>query len=98
MPRNYTLADAAKLLGTGRNRLTRDLKARGILDHNRLPKQADIDAGRFVIKLKTHANNPLMNEGNGQPYHLTMVTPKGLLWLAKLLGVEVEQADQERAA
>lgn len=97
--RNYTLAEAAKLLGTGRNRLTKDLKARGILDHDRLPKkQADIDAGRFFIKLKQHAKNPLMNGGNGQPYHLTMITPKGLLWLAKLLGVEVEQADQERAA
>jgi phage antirepressor YoqD-like protein len=95
---NQTLTDAAKLLGTGRNRLTRDLKERGILDHNRLPRQRDIDAGRFAVKLKQHTKNPYMNQGNGQLYHVTLVTPKGLLWLANQLGVTVEQEDQERAA
>lgn len=95
---NLTLREAAKLLNTGQNRLTRDLKQRGILDQKRLPAQRHLDAGRFTTKLKQHNKNPLMNNGNGQPYHLTMVTPKGLLWLAKQLGVEVEQVDQEHAA
>jgi len=39
-----------------------------------------------------------VNQGNGQLYHVTLVTPKGLLWLANQLGVTVEQEDQERAA
>jgi len=95
---NLTLRDAAKMLRSGQNRLTRDLKERGILDHNRLPRQRDIDAGRFVIKLKQHAKNPLMNNGKGQLYYQTLVTPRGLLWLAKELGVKVEQVDQEQAA
>lgn len=95
---NYTLREAAKLLGTGQNRLTRDLKERGILDQKRLPAQRHLDAGRFTTKLKQHSKNPLMNNGNGQLYYQTLVTPRGLLWLAKELGVEVEQVSQEQAA
>lgn len=98
MSRSYCLADAAKLLGTGRNRLIKQLQAMKVLDHKRLPLQRDIDAGRFIVKLKQHAKNPLMNDGNGQLYHQTLVTSRGLLWLAHEFGVEVEQADQERAA
>ena len=100
MPHKHDLATAAKMLGTGRNRLTADLKRRKILDCNRLPRQQDIDAGRFHVALKQHTGNPLMNEGNGVVYAKTFVTSKGLLWLAKELGVEVVQvpSTQEHAA
>ena len=96
MPHKHDLATAAKMLGTGRNRLTADLKRRKILDCNRLPRQQDIDAGRFHVALKQHTGNPLMNNGNGVIYPKTFVTSKGLLWLAKELGVEVVQAHQKQ--
>lgn len=97
MPRKYTLGDAAKMLGTGRNRLARQLKSRGILDHKCLPKkQADIDAGRFTVELKKHHGNPNWNEGKGQLYHQTLVTQKGLSWLATLLNVNVIDADEQK--
>jgi len=101
MPHKYTLGAAAKMLGTGRNRLTAQLKQRGILDHKCLPKkQADIDAGRFAVELKLHTGNPAWNQGKGQLYHQTLVTQKGLSWLATLLNVKVIHADEqkERAA
>lgn len=85
----YSLARAAKLLGTGRNRLIAQLKQRGILDHNRLPAQRHVDAGRFVTQLREHTGNPHWNNGNGQLYHVALVTPKGLRWLAEQLGVTV---------
>ena len=96
MPHKHDLATAAKMLGTGRNRLTAKLKRRKILDCNRLPRQCDIDAGRFHVELKQHTGNPLMNEGKGVVYAKTFVTSKGLLWLAKELGVEVVQAHQKQ--
>lgn len=98
MTRRFNLTTAAKLLGTGRNRLISDLKERGILDHNRLPRAADVDAGRFVVQLKEHTGNPLWNNGNGQLYHQTLVTEKGVRWLAGLMNVEIINADLERAA
>lgn len=88
--KTYTLAQAARLLGTGRNRLIRELKHRGILDHNRVPAQRHIDAGRFTTELRQHTGNPLWNDGNGQLYTAALVTPKGLIWLAELLGKPVQ--------
>lgn len=94
---NLTLPQAARLLGTGRNRLIRQLKTLGILDHQRLPRQADVDAGRFVIDLRSHTGNPLWNQGAGQLYGITLVTPKGLHWLARQLGVTVTNMDKGAA-
>jgi len=100
MPHKYDLATAAKMLSTGRNRLIAELKRRKILDCNRLPRQSDVDAGRFHVQLREHTGNKLMNNGNGVIYAKTFVTSKGLLWLAKELGVEVVQvpSTQEHAA
>ena len=93
MPREYTLAQAAKALGTGRTRLCRDLKARKILDQHCLPYlTSDVEAGRLRVKLKRHNGNPQINNGNGQIYGKTYVTEKGLQWLADLMGVEIEEA------
>ena len=93
MPREYTLAQAAKALGTGRTRLCRDLKAHKILDQHCLPyQQHDVDCGRFVVRLRHHNGNPHINDGCGQTYAKTYVTQKGLRWLADLMGVEIEEA------
>ena len=91
--RNHTLAYAAKLLGTGRNRLIADLKKRQILDHQRLPAQKLIDAGLFVTELRQHTGNQEWNNGNGQLYSIALVTPKGLQWLAGQLGITVKNMD-----
>lgn len=91
--RNRTLAQTARLLGTGRNRLIRDLKRRRILDHQRLPAQAHVDAGRFVIELREHTRNPHWNGGNGQLYSVALVTPAGLRWLATELGITIRNMD-----
>lgn len=93
--KTYTLAQAARLLGTGRNRLIRELKQRGILDHNRVPAQRHIDAGRFTTELRQHTRNPLWNDGNGQLYTAALLTPKGLIWLAELLGKPVQFEHQQ---
>lgn len=90
---NRTLAQAARLFGTGRNRLIRDLKQRGILDHQRLPAQQHIDAGRFVIELREHTRNPGWNNGNGQLYSVALVTPTGVRWLAGELGIPIKKMD-----
>lgn len=95
MPRNFTLQQAARLLGTGRNRLTRTLKERGILDQQCLPRQRDVDAGRFKIDLRSHTGNYELSQP--QLYGKTLVTPKGLQWLAGQLGVTITNADQEAA-
>ncbi|SDS02407.1 anti-repressor protein [Halopseudomonas litoralis] len=91
---NYSLARVAKLFGTGRNRLIRELKQRNILDHQRLPAQQHIDAGRFVTELREHTRNPLWNNGNGQLYSVAMVTPAGVRWLAAELGLQIKNMDE----
>tara|TARA_B100001059_G_scaffold227680_1_gene257800 strand:+ start:39652 stop:39954 length:303 start_codon:yes stop_codon:yes gene_type:complete len=99
MPREFDLATAAKLLSTGRNRLCADLQARKILDQFNLPyNTSDVDRGRFRVQLKSHRGNPQINNGHGQIYGKTYVTEKGLRWLAGLLGVEIEEADDKEDA
>jgi len=89
-----TLAQVARLFGTGRNRLIRQLKQRGIIDHQRLPAQQHIDAGRFTVELREHTRNPLWNNGNGQLYSVALVTPKGVRWLAEELGMQIKNMDE----
>lgn len=98
MPRNFTLQDAAKMLGTGRQRLVNELKRRQVLDSRAMAHQRHIDAGRFVVQMKEHHKNPDWNHGHGQIYYQTKVTQKGLRWLANELGVEIINADQDNAA
>lgn len=103
---NYSLAQAARMLGTGRNRLIRALKERGIIDHQRIPAQRHIDAGRFTTELRQHTGNPDWNQGNGQLYTAALVTPDGMRWLAAELGCtfkdmsapEVDPLEQARSA
>lgn len=91
---NLTLARAAKLLGIGRNRLIAQLKDKGIIDYQRLPAQRYIDAGYFTVELRQHTGNPSWNNGKGQLYSMSLVTPSGLTWLGKQLDRNVRNMDQ----
>ncbi len=98
MANKYTLRDAAKMLGTGQNRLTRQLRELGILDHQNLPRQSDLARGRFHVELKINQRNPTWNDGRGQLYHKTLVTQRGLIWLAGMLGAQILQSDDKEQA
>lgn len=91
---NQTLAQVARRLGTGRNRLISQLKAMGVIDHQRLPAQRYIDAGYFTVELRQHTRNPSWNNGRGQLYSMALVTPAGVRWLSQRLGISVRDMDQ----
>lgn len=70
--------DAAKSLGTGRNRLTEMLRKRGILFGEKpVPYQKFIEAGYFKVKI-----SPITKGSVSVNYTQTFVTAKGLTWLA----------------
>lgn len=66
---NYTLQEAADLLGTGRTRFTKWLKQEKYLQYDRIPYQSSIRSGWFVVKERTV---------NDIVYHTPMITPKGV--------------------
>lgn len=68
------MGQAAKLLGTGRNKLFELLRDEGLLMLSNIPYQKYVDAGYFEVKKKVH---------NGQNYSVTFVTPKGLNYIRK---------------
>ncbi len=75
---SQTMREAAKVLGTGQNRLFDFLRSHGILMRNNMPYQRYIDAGYFRVVERVH-------EGRGMPmtYTKTLVTGKGLAYLQK---------------
>lgn len=75
-----SIGEAAKVLGTGQNRLFSWLRSHQILMANNLPYQGHIDAGRFRVIYQT----PWKDSGGQE--HIpakTLVTGKGLIWLQK---------------
>lgn len=91
----YTVAESAKLLGTGRERLFIFLRDAGVLMHHQTnwnqPYQQHIDAGRFEVKTRTfdirHTDGNLEKRSSVT----TFVTARGLEYIRKLL-------EKERAA
>jgi phage antirepressor YoqD-like protein len=71
---NLSLSDAAKSLGLGRNKMMATLRGLQILMHNNLPPQKYINQGYFDV---------VVTERYGNLFSCTVVTPKGLTWLAK---------------
>jgi anti-repressor protein len=69
-----TVAEMAKLLGTGQKRLFKWLREHDILMKNNQPKQYYLDRGYFDPNETKLAN--------GRLYLQTMVTPKGQVWLS----------------
>ena len=73
-----SLNDAAKSLHQGRNKMVSELRKRSILDSNNIAYQRFIEQGYFEIKITPV---PSLNYS----YRSTLVTNKGLVWLAKIL-------------
>lgn len=76
----YSMNDAAKILGVGRNRMMAELRNLGILQRVNLPYQRYAD--RFEVVAQTYCDR------NGVE-HVTAVTrvkPESLDWLARKLG------------
>ncbi len=73
---NYSGSEAARILGTGRQRMYDKLREEGIfLKYSALPNQSYIESGYFLVKAtKTKS---------GHAQKQTFVTPKGLGWLRK---------------
>lgn len=80
----YSMADAAKILGTGQNRLFDLLRERGILmdkarsgrEHHNLPYQPYIDREYFRVVTRPRPDGEAVTQ-------TTRVTPKGLAWLQR---------------
>lgn len=82
---NYTMSEVAKILKKGRNKLFKFLRIQGILRKNNEPYQEYVDRGYFKLRTYTikHSN---YEEVKVQ----TLVTPKGLEWIRKILKREIE--------
>lgn len=82
---DQSLAEVAKILGTGRQRLIDDLLTRRILyrvGRAIVPHQEHLDAGRFVVRESAYEAG-----GEKRLHAVTRVTGKGLLYLQKRLVV-----------
>jgi len=71
----------AKVIGTGRNKLFQFLRDNNVLRYNNEPYQEYIDRGWFEIKVQVYQNGL----GNSRINNKTMVTPKGVQAIQKLL-------------
>ena len=82
----YTLQQAATLLGTGRTTLCQQLREIGMLDANNLGTRPHTSAGRLIVKLGTYHHAGLERD---RPYGKTLVTERGLLYIARRLGRQI---------
>lgn len=87
----HSMDVAAKMLGTGRIRLFRELRQRHILDQNNVPFQTYIQRGYF----KVMTGQWLHPEIGMQYYAKTLVTNRGIEWLKKELGLDNNAQKQE---
>jgi len=80
-----TIADFSKNLaieGLGRNNLFAWLKGRGFIMINTEPYQQYVERGYFVRKPN--------GKHNGEVRYTTLLTPKGTIWLTKMLKAEYD--------
>jgi anti-repressor protein len=98
---SYSVAEAAKILGTGELRLFRTLRERNILmdagksgvEHHNVPYQAYLERGYFELVTRPRPGS------SGSPDRIsytTRVTAKGLAWLQK--GLNQQNLQLERPA
>lgn len=94
----YTLKEAATLLGTGRTTLCQQLRDIGMLNDRNLATRPHTSTGRLVVELRTYEHTGL---GVDRPYGVTLVTDRGLLYIASRLGYRIvtqrEAANDDRA-
>lgn len=84
----YTLQEAAALLGTGRNTLCKQLREIGMLDASNVATRPHTSTGRLVVELKAYENPGL---GTERPYGKTLVTERGLLYIANRLNIRIQR-------
>lgn len=80
------IAEAAKILGTGQNRLFKILRGLGVLNSANIPLQRYIESGYFHVK-----ERPIVKGEEVEAYQQTFVTPKGLCWLARKVNFDKER-------
>lgn len=78
----YSVREAAKLLGTGQNRLFAWLRAQQVFMQHNEPYQRFVERGLFEVKTLSYFDERLQNE---HLYVKSFVTPKGLVWLREKL-------------
>lgn len=83
----YTMTQAAKALklGYGGRLLIKNLRTRQVLNFDNTARQCYINSGYFKVVIK------FINETVGN-VPVTLVTGKGLLWLAKAFGTKVDES------
>lgn len=86
---NQTMGAVAKSLGVGRNKLFQFLRDKKVLLTNNQPYQRYIDQGYFDVRQYTitHLTQGLENKTQ------TMVTPKGMAYIHKLLTKESSRGE-----
>ena len=85
-----SFADFAKNLaieGMGRNNTIKFCKAKGYLMDNTEPYQPYIERGYFVRK-------PSPEKINGKIRYQTLLTPRGCVWLVRIIRAEYELDDE----
>jgi len=90
---NVSFADFAKnlaIVNMGRNNVIKFCKARGYLRDNTEPYQPFVNRGYFVRK-------PSKEKINGEVRYTTFLTPRGTVWLTKIIKAEFELDDEEVA-
>jgi len=75
-PDLFTVGTVAKMIGTGQNRLFKELRARMVLKPNNEPYQTFVERGYFKTK-GTKVGSPRFPKVVSQ----TMVTTRGLAWI-----------------
>lgn len=86
--KRYTLKEAAALLGTGHITLCKQLRDIGMLDAHNLGTRPHTSTGRLVVELKAYENPGL---GTERPYGKTLVTERGLLYIANRLNIKIQR-------
>lgn len=78
---SVTMQKAGRILQIGRNKLFQFLRDKDVLDYDNTPYQSFIDRGYFEITTKEIPRNRHRNKLQ----LVTLVTPKGLKYIEKLL-------------
>lgn len=86
--KRYTLKETAALLGTGHITLCKQLRELGMLDANNLGTRPHTSSGRLFVELKAFKHEGL---GTEKPYGKTLVTERGLLYIANRLGIRIQR-------
>jgi phage antirepressor YoqD-like protein len=94
---DISMAEAAQILGVGRNTLFKQLRALKVLSDRNLPRGDLIRAGLFRIEHRAYTK-PSDRFRIQQHYGVTLVTEKGLNYLQELIDQEEKRNGNSRTA